>query len=59
MKKQISDFIKSLGERTAYSGKTKTLYIKPVYIENLYNITDKVIARFGDKISFEIRISSF
>ena len=49
MKKQVTDFIKSLGGQTAYSGNTQTMYIP----EEMH---EKVIERFGFSLPFKLGI---
>jgi hypothetical protein len=51
MKKIVSDFIKSLGATTAYSGKSKTMYIKGSFNED---IEQKVLDNFGFNLPFKI-----
>lgn len=58
MKKIVSDFIKSFGATTAYSGNTKTMYIKNASIED-YDIEQKVIDKFGYGLPFKIATSAF
>lgn len=58
MKKQVTDFVKSFGATTAYSGKTKTMYIKNASIED-FDIEQKVIDKFGFGLPFTIATSSF
>lgn len=57
MKKQVTDFVKSLGATTAYSGKTRTMYIKddPHPFDN--DIEKKVIDKFGFGLPFRIATS--
>ena len=55
MKKQVTDYVKSLGGNTAYSGNTKTMFIKndphpfDNYIESL------VIEKFGFGLPFSLK----
>lgn len=49
MKKQVSDFVKSLNGETKYSGNTKTMYIP----ENLHY---QVIEKFGFNLPFKLGI---
>lgn len=58
MKKLVSDFIKSFGSTTAYSGKTKTMYIKNAAVED-YDLEEKVLAKFGYGLPFKIATSAF
>lgn len=58
MKKLVSDFIKSFGATTAYSGKTKTMYIKNVDV-NDFDIELTVLAKFGYGMPFKIETSAF
>jgi hypothetical protein len=58
MKKLVSDFIKSFGATTAYSGKTKTMYIKNASIED-FDIEEKVLDKFGFGLPFKIATSAF
>jgi hypothetical protein len=58
MKKQVSDFVKSLGATTAYSGRKKTMYIKNASIED-FDIEEQVISKFGYGLNFKIATSSF
>jgi hypothetical protein len=57
MKKLVSDFIKSFGATTAYSGKNKTMYIKKSFIED-YDIEQKVLDNFGYGLGFKIETSA-
>ena len=58
MKKLVSDFIKSFGATTAYSGKTKTMYIKNASVED-FDIEQKVLDNFGFGLPFKIATSAF
>lgn len=53
MKKQVTDFVKSLGGITNYSGKDKTMYIKGT---NADDISDKVLDKFGYNLPFTLSI---
>jgi hypothetical protein len=51
MKKIVSDFAKSFGVETFYSGKTKTMYFnsnQPIDIEQ------KIIDKFGYSLPFKL-----
>lgn len=54
MKKQVTDYVKSLGGETAYSGKTKTMYIisNPHPFDN--DIEKKVLLKFGYALPFKL-----
>lgn len=53
MKKVVSNFVKSLGGKTAYSGKTKTMFIKePHPFGN--DIKKKVLDKFGVGLPFRL-----
>ena len=53
MKKVVSNFVKSLGGKTAYSGKTKTMFIKdPNPLGN--DIEKKVLDKFGFGLPFRL-----
>lgn len=58
MKKQVSAFINSFGLTTAYSGKSRTMYITNWNIEN-YDIEEKVISKFGYGLNFKLQTNSF
>lgn len=53
MKKQVSDFVKSLGGQTSYSGNTKTMWIDHAFIQN-HDIEDMVIKKFGYGLHFRL-----
>jgi hypothetical protein len=52
MKKQVTDYVKYLGGQTAYSGKTKTMYINDK-IGN--SIELKVLEFFGYGLPFGLK----
>lgn len=54
MKKQVTDYVKSIGGETAYSGKTKTMYIisDPHPFDN--DIEKKVLLKFGYSLPFKL-----
>lgn len=57
MKKTVTDFVKSLGGQTAYSGKTKTMFIKdPHPFDN--DIEGKVLDKFGFGLPFKLATSA-
>ena len=58
MKKKVSDFIKSFGATTAYSGRTKTMYIKNASVED-FDLEQKILDEFGYGLPFKIATSSF
>lgn len=58
MKKQVAEFIKSLGGTSGYSGKTKTMYVKGGSIM-AYDIEIKVIEVFGYGLPFKMATSSY
>ena len=58
MKKKVSDFIKSFGATTAYSGRTKTMYIKNASVED-FDLEQKILDQFGYGLPFKIETSSF
>lgn len=51
MKKKVSDFVRSIGGTTKYSGNTKTMYM-PSYCH------DSVLAEFGFGLPFTLGILS-
>lgn len=54
-KKEVSDFVKSLGGNTAYSGREKTMFIKdPHPFDN--DIELKVLDKFGYSLPFKLAI---
>jgi len=56
MKKEITKFVENLGGRTAYQGKTKTMYISdPLNIR----IINSIIEHFGDNLPFVLNDTSF
>lgn len=48
MKTEVTNFVKSLGGSTKYSGKTKTMYISSTAIE------ESVIGKFGYSLPFAL-----
>lgn len=57
MKKIVSDFVKSLGGQTAYSGKTKTMFVKaPHPLDS--EIEEKVLDKFGFGLPFRLTTKS-
>lgn len=56
MKKQITDFIRSLGGKAAYSGKTKTMHITAPFSANnqKQEIAEKVKSKFGPDLPFNL-----
>lgn len=57
MKKIVSDFVKKLGGQTAYSGKTKTMFIKdPHPFDN--DIEKKVLDKLGYGLPFRLATSA-
>lgn len=57
MKRIVSDFVKSLGGQTAYSGKRKEMFIKdPHPFDN--DIEKKVLEKFGYGLPFKISTSA-
>jgi len=58
MKKIVLEFIKSFGATTSYAGKTKTMYIKNVSMED-FDIEQKVLDKFGYGLPFKISLSSY
>jgi hypothetical protein len=58
IKKLVSDFIKSFGATTSYSGKTKTMFIKNAFVED-FDIEEKVLDKFGYDLPFKIATSAF
>lgn len=57
MKKVVSNFVKSLGGQTSYSGKTKTMFIKdPHPFDN--DIEKKVLNKFGFGLPFKLATSA-
>lgn len=52
MKKLISDYVKSLGGSTCYSGNTKTMYILDK--EGVQFIEECVLNKFGFDLPFKL-----
>lgn len=53
MKKKVSDFVKSLGATTSYSGKRKTMYIKVSKHEH-WDIEMSILDKFGFSLRFRL-----
>lgn len=56
MKKKVADFIKSLGAKTAYSGKNRTMYIKVQKKsgKGKFDVEDSVLEKFGMGLFFRL-----
>jgi hypothetical protein len=58
MKKQVLNFIKSMGATATYSGKYRTMYIKNASVEDI-DIEEKIIEKYGYGLPFKIATSAF
>lgn len=55
MKKQITDYIKSLGGSANYSGHTKTMHINdPKKGQDMQSIEECVLGKFGFDLPFKL-----
>lgn len=54
MKKKVSDFVKSLGGTTQYSGKSKTMYIHHTRFNFNDDVHTKIIEKFGYNLPFKL-----
>ncbi len=56
MKKEVTDYVKSLGGSTNYSGKSKIMFITdPVTRIDKYFIESCIISKFGFVLPFKLK----
>jgi len=55
MKNQVTQYVKSLGGTTAYSGKSKTMFINdPKKDEPIQSIESVLLIKFGFSLPFKL-----